>query len=116
MAGPIARRLHALRWAHARDRPPPYPASHGQKAGSSDADGRSRAEGRAVRRGLPSGMGRAVDAGVTGEARLLGDGLENPANARALLDVAAMFGIPCLFRDTRGLEAQWDADRGGLLP
>jgi tRNA G18 (ribose-2'-O)-methylase SpoU len=61
-------------------------------------------------------MGRAGDAGVTGEARLLGDGVENPANARALLDVAAMFGIPCLFRDTRGLEAQWDADRGGLLP
>jgi tRNA G18 (ribose-2'-O)-methylase SpoU len=53
---------------------------------------------------------------VTGEARLLGDGVENPANARALLDAAAMFGIPCLFRDTRGLEAQWDMDRGGLLP
>ena len=53
---------------------------------------------------------------MTGKARLLGDGIENPANARALLDAAAMFGIPCLFRDTRGLGAQWDTDRGALLP
>jgi tRNA G18 (ribose-2'-O)-methylase SpoU len=65
---------------------------------------------------MPPGVGRAPDAGVTGEARLVGDGVENPANARALLDAAAMFGIPCLFRDTRGLEALWDTDRGGLLP
>jgi tRNA G18 (ribose-2'-O)-methylase SpoU len=53
---------------------------------------------------------------VTVSTRLLGDGVENPANARALLDAAAMFGIGCLFRDTRGLEAQWDARRGGRLP
>jgi hypothetical protein len=42
--------------------------------------------------------------------------VENPANARALLDAAAMFGIPCLFRDTRGLDARWDPGLGGPLP
>ena len=61
-------------------------------------------------------MGRAPTTGVTVRARLLADGVENPVNARALLDAAAMFGIPCLFRDTRDLEAQWDSRRGGLLP
>ena len=39
-------------------------------------------------------------------ARLIGDGLENPANAAALLDAAAMFTIPCLFRDSRSLATQ----------
>lgn len=39
-------------------------------------------------------------------ARLVGDGVENPANAIALLDAAAMFGVPCLFRDSRGLAGQ----------
>ncbi len=53
---------------------------------------------------------------MTVAARLLVDGVENPANARALLDAAAMFGVPCLFRDTRGLEAQWDSSLGGRLP
>jgi tRNA G18 (ribose-2'-O)-methylase SpoU len=53
---------------------------------------------------------------VTIAARLLGDGVENPANARALLDAAAMFGIPCLFRDTRELNARWDARHGRRLP
>ena len=53
---------------------------------------------------------------MTVPTRLLGDGVENPANARALLDAAAMFGIGCLFRDTRGLEGQWDSRRGGRLP
>jgi len=53
---------------------------------------------------------------MTATARLLGDGIENPANAQALLDVAAMFGIDCRFRDTRGLADRWDAARGGRLP
>ena len=61
-------------------------------------------------------MAPARNTGVTVNTRLLGDGVENPANARALLDAAAMFGIGCQFRDTRGLEAQWDAGRGGQLP
>jgi len=43
-------------------------------------------------------------------ARLVGDGVENPANARALLDAAAMFAIPCLFRDSRGLAPRWTAE------
>jgi hypothetical protein len=43
-------------------------------------------------------------------ARLVGDGVENPANARALLDAAAMFAIPCLFRDSRGLAQRWSAE------
>jgi tRNA G18 (ribose-2'-O)-methylase SpoU len=46
-------------------------------------------------------------------ARLVGDGVENPANAKALLDAAAMFEVPCLFRDSRGLAEQWSAERGG---
>jgi tRNA G18 (ribose-2'-O)-methylase SpoU len=53
---------------------------------------------------------------VTIAARLLGDGVGNPANARALLDAAAMFGIPCLFRDTRGLHAHWNSRYDGHLP
>ena len=53
---------------------------------------------------------------MTVAAQLLGDGIENPANAQALLDVAAMFGIDCRFRDTRSLTARWDAGRGGDLP
>ncbi|AVT33071.1 hypothetical protein C6361_30575 [Plantactinospora sp. BC1] len=46
-------------------------------------------------------------------ARLVGDGLENPANAYALRDAAAMFGVPCLFRDGRGLAGRWSAERAG---
>lgn len=46
-------------------------------------------------------------------AHLVGDGVENPANARALLDTAAMFEVPCLFRDTRGLADRWSVERGG---
>jgi hypothetical protein len=47
--------------------------------------------------------------------RLIGDGIESPANARALMDAAAMFGVKCCFRDTRGLAAQWNVGRGGGL-
>jgi tRNA G18 (ribose-2'-O)-methylase SpoU len=61
-------------------------------------------------------MGRAPTNGVTVRTRLLGDGVENPANARALLDAAATFGIDCLFRDTKDLGARWHASRGGPLP
>jgi tRNA G18 (ribose-2'-O)-methylase SpoU len=50
---------------------------------------------------------------VTGNARLVGDGLENPANAKALLDAAAMFGIPCSFRDSHGLADRWSVEPGG---
>ncbi|MFG2039950.1 TrmH family RNA methyltransferase [Dactylosporangium sp. NPDC048998] len=35
--------------------------------------------------------------------RLIGDGLENPANARALIAAAEMFSVRCGFRDGRGL-------------
>jgi tRNA G18 (ribose-2'-O)-methylase SpoU len=49
---------------------------------------------------------------VTTNARLVGDGIENPANARALLDAAAMFAVPCLFRDSRGLDPRWSTQRG----
>jgi len=54
-------------------------------------------------------------AAMTRRVRLVGDGVENPANARALMDAAAMFGAACAFRDTRGLLAAWDAERGGEL-
>lgn len=36
-------------------------------------------------------------------ARLVGDGVENPANAEALAEAAKMFELPCSFRDSRGL-------------
>ncbi|GAA4472370.1 TrmH family RNA methyltransferase [Phytohabitans houttuyneae] len=36
-------------------------------------------------------------------ARLIGDGIENPANAKALAEAARMFAVPCGFRDSRGL-------------
>ncbi|MFY1691095.1 TrmH family RNA methyltransferase [Plantactinospora sp. WMMB782] len=38
-------------------------------------------------------------------ARLVGDGVENPANAEALAEAARMFAVPCGFRDSRGLAA-----------
>ncbi|MDW5323638.1 TrmH family RNA methyltransferase [Plantactinospora sp. KLBMP9567] len=50
---------------------------------------------------------------MASRARLVGDGLENPANAYALRDAAAMFGVPCLFRDGRGLAGRWSAERAG---
>lgn len=49
---------------------------------------------------------------MTETARLVGDGIENPANARALMDAAAMFSIPCVFRDTARLCERWDVSRG----
>lgn len=47
---------------------------------------------------------------------LVGDGIERPANARALIDAAAMFQAACTFRDTEALAAQWSEERGGPLP
>jgi hypothetical protein len=46
-------------------------------------------------------------------ARLVGDGVENPANAKALLDAAALFGVACRFRDGGRLAGRWSAERGG---
>jgi hypothetical protein len=43
---------------------------------------------------------------------LIGDGIENPFNARVLLHAAEMFGSACWFRDRHGLAAGWD----GALP
>jgi tRNA G18 (ribose-2'-O)-methylase SpoU len=54
---------------------------------------------------------------VTERARLIGDGIENPANARALMDAAAMFAIPASFRDTHSLVDSWSTELGGgILP
>ena len=36
---------------------------------------------------------------------LVGDGIENPANALTMVHAAAMFGATCRFRDTKGLAA-----------
>jgi len=36
-------------------------------------------------------------------AMLVGDGIENPANALTMINAAAMFGAACRFRDTKGL-------------
>jgi hypothetical protein len=38
---------------------------------------------------------------------LVGDGIENPWNARTLLAAAEMFGAACLFRDRAGLADTW---------
>lgn len=43
-------------------------------------------------------------------SQLVGDGIENPMNARAILDAADMFNVPCFFRDTRGLADRWRED------
>ncbi|MGI5175975.1 TrmH family RNA methyltransferase [Dactylosporangium sp. CA-152071] len=40
---------------------------------------------------------------MSSRARLVGDGVENPANALALAEAARMFAVPCVFRDSRGL-------------
>lgn len=50
---------------------------------------------------------------MTERARLIGDGIENPANARALMDAAAMFAVSAMFRDTHSLAESWSADLGG---
>jgi tRNA G18 (ribose-2'-O)-methylase SpoU len=42
---------------------------------------------------------------VSPRARLVGDGVQNPANALALAEAARMFAVPCGFRDSRGLAA-----------
>lgn len=49
---------------------------------------------------------------------LIGDGVENPWNARTMIDAAAMFGGACLFRDRAGLATAW-SEQGfalGALP
>lgn len=45
--------------------------------------------------------------------RLVGDGIRDPRNARALLDASAMFGATAVFRDTAGLSQRWEVDLGG---
>jgi tRNA G18 (ribose-2'-O)-methylase SpoU len=62
-------------------------------------------------------MGGSARRVVTERARLIGDGIENPANARALMDAAAMFAIPAAFRDTHSLAESWSTELGGgILP
>jgi hypothetical protein len=45
---------------------------------------------------------------LTHPVTLVGDGIENPWNARTMLHAAAMFGGECLFRDRAKLAASWD--------
>jgi tRNA G18 (ribose-2'-O)-methylase SpoU len=45
----------------------------------------------------------------TSPIALVGDGIENPWNARTLLAAAQMFGTTCHFRDRAGLAAAWAA-------
>jgi hypothetical protein len=61
-------------------------------------------------------MGRTQQSRVTGRVLLVGDGIERPANAQALIDAAAMFGAACSFRDTCQLAGRWSDERGGPLP
>lgn len=53
---------------------------------------------------------------MSAQIHLIGDGIERPANARAMMDAAAMFQTACAFRDTCGLAARWSEKRGGPLP
>jgi tRNA G18 (ribose-2'-O)-methylase SpoU len=54
---------------------------------------------------------------MTERARLIGDGIENPANAQALMDAAAMFAVSAAFRDTHSLAESWSTELGGgVLP
>lgn len=46
------------------------------------------------------------------KVELVGDGLENPVNALAMLDAARMFESSCVFRDRMNLAASWSADQG----
>ena len=39
---------------------------------------------------------------------LVGDGVENPWNARTMIDAAGMFGTRCIFRDRANLAGAWE--------
>jgi SpoU rRNA Methylase family len=41
---------------------------------------------------------------------LIGDGIENPLNARTMIDTAGMFGTECMFTDRAGLTKRWLED------
>src|SRR5690348_13283016 len=43
---------------------------------------------------------------------LVGDGIENPANALIMTHAAAMFGATCRFRDTKGLNPNIEDQKG----
>lgn len=49
---------------------------------------------------------------------LVGDGIENPGNALAMVHAAQMFGIGCRFRDTKGLAESSEllSALGGMFP
>jgi|GEM_PF-1208269 len=47
---------------------------------------------------------------------LVGDGIENPLNARTMLHAAAMFNSPCRFRDRCNLAAAWTETVSGHSP
>ena len=46
---------------------------------------------------------------------LVGDGIENPANALTMIHAAAMFGAECRFRDTKGLTQSAGSSPGETL-
>ena len=47
---------------------------------------------------------------MTAPIRLVGDGIENPFNARVMQAAAALFGGPCRFRDRADLAAAWSTE------
>jgi len=49
-------------------------------------------------------------------ATLVGDGIENPANAQTMLHAAGMFGAACRFRDTKGLSEASEFAGTGAFP
>lgn len=51
---------------------------------------------------------------MTSVPTLLGDGIENPHNARVMLDAARMFAWDCAFRDRCGLGEAWPGDAPGV--
>jgi tRNA G18 (ribose-2'-O)-methylase SpoU len=52
---------------------------------------------------------------MNGSITLIGDSIENPANALVMKAAAAMFGAACRFRDTKGLNQAARSAQGGEL-
>src|SRR2546422_5299567 len=76
----------------------------GQAAGEGCANSRPRIVRGAIRGEATARADERTEPLSTGSGvMLVGDGIENPANALTMIHAAAMFGARCRFRDTKGL-------------
>src|SRR5256885_10514710 len=75
----------------------------GQAAGEGCANSRPRIVRGAIRGEATARADERTQPLSTGSGvMLVGDGIENPANALTMIHAAAMFGARCRFRDTQG--------------